>query len=48
MRDGATATLTTIVVDDEKLACDELSYLLRDFPEIEVVASGANGLEAVD
>jgi len=48
MRDGATATLTTIVVDDEKLACDELSYLLRDFPEIEVIASGANGLEAVD
>jgi two-component system LytT family response regulator/two-component system response regulator LytT len=48
MRDGATATLTTIVVDDEKLACDELSYLLRDFPEVEVVASGANGLEAVD
>jgi len=48
MRDRATATLTTIVVDDEKLACDELSYLLRDFPEIEVVACGANGLEAVD
>ncbi len=48
MRDGATATLTTIVVDDEKLACDELSYLLKDFPEIEVVASGANGLEAVE
>ena len=48
MRERATATLTTIVVDDEELACDELSYLLRDFPEIEVVASGANGLEAVD
>jgi two-component system LytT family response regulator/two-component system response regulator LytT len=48
MREGATATLTTIVVDDEKLARDELSYLLGDFPEIEVVASGANGLEAVD
>jgi two-component system LytT family response regulator/two-component system response regulator LytT len=48
MRERATATLTTIVVDDEELACDELAYLLRDFPEIEVVASGANGLEAVD
>ena len=24
MRDRATATLTTIVVDDEQLACDEL------------------------
>jgi two-component system LytT family response regulator/two-component system response regulator LytT len=37
-----------VVVDDEKLACDELSYLLKDFPEVEVVATGTNGLEAVD
>ncbi|HWB86368.1 MAG TPA: LytTR family DNA-binding domain-containing protein [Bryobacteraceae bacterium] len=48
MRDRATATLTTIVVDDEQLACDELSYLLKDFPEVEVVASGSNGLEALE
>ena len=48
MRDRATATLTTIVVDDEQLACDELSYLLRDFPEVDLVATGSNGLEAVD
>jgi two-component system LytT family response regulator/two-component system response regulator LytT len=48
MRDRATATLTTVVVDDEQLACDELSYLLRDFPEVEVIATGSNGLEAVD
>jgi len=48
MRERATATLTTIVVDDEKLACDELSFLLGDFPEVEVIATGSNGLEAVD
>jgi two-component system LytT family response regulator/two-component system response regulator LytT len=48
MRDRATATLTTIVVDDEQLACDELVYLLKDFPEIEVIATGSNGLEAID
>ena len=48
MRDRATATLTTVVVDDEQLACDELAYLLNDFPEIEVIATGSNGLEAVD
>jgi two-component system, LytTR family, response regulator LytT len=48
MRDRATATLTTVVVDDEKLACDELSYFLNDFPEIEIIATGSNGLEAVD
>jgi two-component system LytT family response regulator/two-component system response regulator LytT len=48
MRERATATITTVVVDDEQLACDELSYLLKDFPEIEVVGAGTNGLEAVE
>jgi two-component system, LytTR family, response regulator LytT len=48
MRDRATATLTTIVVDDEKLGCDELAFLLKDFPEVELTAIGSNGLEAVD
>jgi len=48
MRERATATLSTVVVDDEQLACDELSYLLHDFPEVEVIARGSNGLEAVD
>ena len=32
----------------EQLACDELSYLLKDFPEIEVIATGSNGLQAVE
>ncbi len=40
--------LTAVIVDDEALARDELAYLLKDFSEIEVVATGANGLEAVD
>jgi two-component system LytT family response regulator/two-component system response regulator LytT len=35
-------------VDDEQLASDELCYLLREFPEVEVIATGSNGLEAVD
>jgi two-component system, LytTR family, response regulator len=48
MRDRATATITTLVVDDEALACEELCYLLKDFPEIEVAATGRNGLEAVE
>jgi len=48
MRERATATLTTVVVDDEKLACDELVFLLNDFPEVDVVATGSNGLEAVE
>jgi two-component system, LytTR family, response regulator LytT len=48
MRDRATANLSAIIVDDEQLAREELAYLLKDFPEVEVVATGANGLEALD
>jgi two-component system LytT family response regulator/two-component system response regulator LytT len=40
--------MTTIVVDDEALARDELAYLLKDFPEVEVIATASNGIEAVD
>jgi two-component system, LytTR family, response regulator LytT len=48
MRERATLTLSTVVVDDEQLARDELAYLLKDFPEIEVMAAASNGLDAVD
>jgi two-component system response regulator LytT len=39
--------MNTIIVDDERPARDELLYLLKGFPEVEVVAQGRNGLEAV-
>src|SRR5277367_5861581 len=39
--------ISAIVVDDEKLASDELSYQLRDFPDVEIVATASNGIEAV-
>ena len=48
MRERATATLAALIVDDEKLACDELAYLLKEFPDIEVVATGSNGMEALE
>ena len=48
MRERATATLATIVVDDEQLARDELAFLLKDFPEIDVIGTGSNGLEALN
>ena len=48
MRERATATLATIVVDDEQLARDELAFLLKDFPEIDVIGTGCNGLEALN
>jgi two-component system LytT family response regulator/two-component system response regulator LytT len=35
-------------VDDEQLASDELCYLLKEFPEVDVIATGSNGLEAVE
>jgi two-component system, LytTR family, response regulator len=39
--------ITTILVDDEKPAREELAYLLKGFPEIQLVAQGRNGLEGV-
>lgn len=39
--------INTVIVDDERPARDELSYLLKGFPEINVVAQGKNGLEAL-
>lgn len=44
----ATTTISTVIVDDEQLASEELLYLLKDFPDVEVVATGANGFEAFD
>jgi len=40
-------SISAIVVDDEKLASDELAYQLKDFPDVEIVATASNGLEAV-
>ena len=39
--------LSVVIVDDEQLARDELSYLLKSVEDISVVAQGHNGLEAV-
>ena len=47
MLSRATGTISAIIVDDEPLASDELAFLLKDFPDIEVIATGKNGLEAV-
>jgi two-component system, LytTR family, response regulator LytT len=48
MSGRATATISAAVIDDEKLAREELAFLLRNFPEIEVVGTAENGIEAVD
>ena len=44
----ARMTLTALIIDDEQLAREELAYLLDEVGGVEVVAQGANGIEAVD
>jgi DNA-binding LytR/AlgR family response regulator len=39
--------INTIIVDDEKPARDELAFLLKAFPEINIIGQGRNGVEAV-
>lgn len=40
--------ITALIVDDEQPARDELSFLLKGVPDIEVIGQGKNGLEAVN
>lgn len=40
--------ISALIIDDEQLARDELKYLLDSIGEVEVVAQGVNGIEAVD
>jgi two-component system response regulator LytT len=40
-------TISAIIVDDEQLAREELKYLLDSAGGVDVVAQGANGIEAV-
>jgi len=48
MPDRAATMIHTVIVDDEQLACDELLYLLKQFPEIEIHGVGRNGMQALD
>src|SRR5712672_2152943 len=40
-------SLSAVIVDDEQLARDELAYLLKSASDVNVIAQGKNGLEAV-
>ena len=40
--------LTTLIVDDEQLARDELAFLLKSVEGVDIVAQGKNGVEAVN
>ncbi|HSU30963.1 MAG TPA: LytTR family DNA-binding domain-containing protein [Bryobacteraceae bacterium] len=47
MSQRVTGTISTLVVDDEPLAREELSYLLQSFPDVEITDTASNGLEAI-
>jgi two-component system LytT family response regulator/two-component system response regulator LytT len=41
-------SIRALVVDDERLAREELCFLLESFPEVEVVGQASNGYEAIE
>jgi two-component system LytT family response regulator/two-component system response regulator LytT len=41
-------TLSALIIDDEQLAREELAYLLAELGGVDVVAQGANSIEAVE
>ena len=40
--------MKTIIIDDERLARNELKKLLQEFPEVEVIGEAANANEGID
>ena len=44
----ATSTLSAVVIDDEELARDELTFLLKSFSEIDVTGTASNGPQAIE
>jgi two-component system LytT family response regulator/two-component system response regulator LytT len=48
VKEKATAALSVVIVDDEPLAREELAFLLKSFPTVEVVAAAGDGLEALE
>jgi two-component system LytT family response regulator len=41
-------TLRTIVIDDERLAREELKFLLKEYHEIEIIDEAKNGAEGIE
>ena len=40
--------IRAVIIDDERLARNELKKLLQEFPEIEVIAEAANANEGIE
>ncbi len=47
MSQAVAGTISALIVDDESLAREELAFLLNDFPEVEVLQTASNGIEAL-
>jgi two-component system, LytTR family, response regulator LytT len=47
MSHSLVGTVSTLIVDDEQLAREELTFLLKDYPEVEIIDSASNGLDAI-
>jgi two-component system response regulator LytT len=45
---GVTMPLSAVIVDDEQLARDELAFLLKSVDDVNVVAQGKNGVDAIN
>lgn len=45
---ATTSSLTALIIDDEQLAREELKYLLDTSGNVDIVAEGVNGVEAVE
>ncbi|HEV2464030.1 MAG TPA: response regulator, partial [Acidobacteriaceae bacterium] len=45
---AATSIISALIIDDEQLAREELKYLLDTTGSVDVLAEGANGVEAVE
>ena len=41
-------SLSTVIIDDEQLARDELQFLLKSVSEVNVVGEANNGMDAVN
>lgn len=45
---ASSAIMSVVIADDEALAREELKFLLGEYPDVEIVATVENGMEAVE
>jgi two-component system response regulator LytT len=48
MKERFVPKIAALIVDDEQPARDEIAFLLKAFPDVDVVGQGRNGVEAIN